>query len=67
MADRDSAEIPDVAAERKKQWVLLTNEIVSKDEKAVKRAQKGYIAALAEYVVSSLGDHPNASTVDKEL
>ncbi|KAG9646983.1 hypothetical protein KCU64_g10318, partial [Aureobasidium melanogenum] len=59
--------IAGVAAERKKQWVLLTNEIVSKDDSAVRDSEKLYIGVLVGHVMNDLGEHPSASTVRKEL
>ncbi|KAH0366913.1 hypothetical protein KCU65_g4983, partial [Aureobasidium melanogenum] len=59
--------IAGVAPERKKQWVLLTNEIVSKDERAVKDSEKIYVNALVRHVIKNLGEHPSASTVGKDL
>ncbi|KAH0272649.1 hypothetical protein KCU91_g6533, partial [Aureobasidium melanogenum] len=57
--------IPGVTPERKKQWVFLTNEIVSKDEEAAKRAHKTYVTAVAHHVKSKLEDHPSASIDSK--
>ncbi|KAK6000863.1 hypothetical protein QM012_003588 [Aureobasidium pullulans] len=59
--------IPGVTPERKKQWVLLTSEIVCKDENAVKNAEKIYVDALVCHLVKNLGEHPSVSTVGKEL
>lgn len=56
-----------MTSERKKQWVLLTNEIVSKDEETVRRSHKNYVAALARYVGTGLGDHPSACAVAEEF
>lgn len=55
VADIDLPEIPGLASEKKKQWVLLTNELLSKNEEVTKRSLTEYVDLIASHVRYCLG------------
>lgn len=68
MSDVHAAETPNLAFAKKKQWTLLTNEILFKDNEANKQTQNKYAEMVARFVQRDLGaDCPNASTITQKL